>query len=60
VRKKLPLILGNLGPATFGRDDNRLLLVDEHGQREVPQAPKLALARELVAEIARRLASQAA
>lgn len=60
VRKKLPLIVGNLGPATFGRDDNRLLLVDEHGQREVPQAPKLALARHLVAEIARRLASQAA
>jgi hypothetical protein len=28
------------------------LLVDEHGQRELPQADKLTLARTLVAEIA--------
>ena len=27
-RKNVPLIVGNLGPATFGRDDNALLLVD--------------------------------
>jgi len=61
LRKKLPLVVGNLGPATFGRDDNALLLVDAKGEREVPgggqRADKLVLARELVAEIARRLAS---
>ena len=28
VRKNVPLIVGNIGPATFGRDDNALLLVD--------------------------------
>jgi phosphopantothenoylcysteine decarboxylase/phosphopantothenate--cysteine ligase len=28
LRKGMPLIVGNLGPATFGRDDNALLLVD--------------------------------
>ncbi len=60
LRKKLPLVVGNLGPATFGRDDNALLLVDAKGEREVPgagqRADKLVLARELVAEIARRLA----
>jgi phosphopantothenoylcysteine decarboxylase/phosphopantothenate--cysteine ligase len=54
-RKGIPLIVGNLGPATFGRDDNRLLLVDAHGELELPQADKLTLARQLVAEIARRL-----
>jgi hypothetical protein len=27
-RKGVPLIVGNLGPATFGRDDNALVLVD--------------------------------
>ena len=27
-RKGVPLIVGNIGPATFGRDDNTLLLVD--------------------------------
>jgi phosphopantothenoylcysteine decarboxylase / phosphopantothenate---cysteine ligase len=60
-RKKLPLVVGNLGPATFGQDDNALLLVDANGEREVPgggrRADKLVLARELVAEIARRLAT---
>ena len=55
ARKNVPLMVGNLGPATFGRDDNALLLVDEHGERQIPSADKLSLARELVREIARRL-----
>jgi len=54
-RKGVPLLVGNIGPATFGRDDNALLLVDAHGTKELPQGPKLVLARQLVAEIARRL-----
>ncbi|HEX7639769.1 MAG TPA: bifunctional phosphopantothenoylcysteine decarboxylase/phosphopantothenate--cysteine ligase CoaBC [Burkholderiaceae bacterium] len=55
ARKNVPLIVGNLGPATFGRDDNALVLVDAQGERELPQADKLTLARALVDEIARRL-----
>jgi len=54
-KKKVPLIVGNLGPATFGRDDNALLLVDAQGTRALPHADKLTLARQLVAEIAQRL-----
>ena len=54
-RKGVPLIVANLGPATFGRDDNSLLLVDAAGERELPRADKLSLARQLVAEIAARL-----
>ncbi len=56
VRKGVPLIVGNLGPATFGRDDNALTLVDAQGHRDLPQADKLTLARQLVAEIAARIA----
>ncbi|MDP3083302.1 MAG: bifunctional phosphopantothenoylcysteine decarboxylase/phosphopantothenate--cysteine ligase CoaBC [Rubrivivax sp.] len=59
VRKGVPLIVGNLGPATFGRDDNSLVLVDADGERELPAADKLTLARALVAEFARRLPSSA-
>ena len=55
-RKGVPLIVANLGPATFGRDDNALTLVDLHGHRELARADKLTLARQLVAEIATRLA----
>jgi len=53
-RKGVPLVVGNLGPATFGRDDNTLVLVDADGERELPSASKLELARALVREIAER------
>jgi phosphopantothenoylcysteine decarboxylase/phosphopantothenate--cysteine ligase len=56
LRKGVPLIVANDGPATFGQDDNALVLVDEAGETPLPRADKLSLARTLVAEIARRLA----
>ncbi len=59
VRKGVPLIVANLGPATFGQDDNALTLVDANGERELPRADKLTLARQLVAEIAARLGAKA-
>ena len=59
ARKGVPLLVGNIGPATFGQDDNALLLVDEHRAVELPRANKLTLARQLVAEIARRLGQAA-
>ncbi|MBL8289762.1 MAG: bifunctional phosphopantothenoylcysteine decarboxylase/phosphopantothenate--cysteine ligase CoaBC [Rubrivivax sp.] len=55
ARKGVPLIVANNGPATFGRDDNALVLVDAQGERELPPGDKLALARALVAEIAARV-----
>jgi len=55
-KKGVPLLVGNIGPATFGSYENALLLVDAQGTQEVPQANKLALARKLVAEIAQRMA----
>jgi phosphopantothenoylcysteine decarboxylase/phosphopantothenate--cysteine ligase len=54
-KKKVPLMIGNLGPATFGQDHNALLLVDAAGTRALPHADKLTLARQLVAEIAQRI-----
>jgi phosphopantothenoylcysteine decarboxylase/phosphopantothenate--cysteine ligase len=54
-RKGVPLLVGNIGPATFGQDDNALLLVDESGARELPHASKQVLAVDLIADIARRL-----
>ena len=54
-RKGVPLIVGNIGPDTFGRDDNRLVLVDAAGEHPLPAGPKLRLARQLIGEIASRL-----
>ncbi|HEY8607569.1 MAG TPA: bifunctional phosphopantothenoylcysteine decarboxylase/phosphopantothenate--cysteine ligase CoaBC [Noviherbaspirillum sp.] len=55
-RKKVPLLVGNIGHATFGSDENELVLFDQDGHRHLPRAAKQALARLLVAEIAARLA----
>lgn len=55
LRKGVPLLVGNLGPATFGQDDNALLLVDAQGAQEMPRNSKLALARQLIAEITTRM-----
>jgi phosphopantothenoylcysteine decarboxylase/phosphopantothenate--cysteine ligase len=55
ARKQVPLLVGNIGPATFGQDDNALLLVDAHGARELPHASKQVLAVQLIEDIAWRL-----
>ena len=55
IRKAVRLIGANHGPATCGRDDNTLVLVDARGELELPRADKLSLARALVAQIAQRL-----
>jgi phosphopantothenoylcysteine decarboxylase/phosphopantothenate--cysteine ligase len=57
VRKNIPLLVGNIGHQTFGRDDNALTLFDEHGHSSLPRADKQTLARQLVREIARRMAA---
>jgi len=54
-RKRVALIVGNIGAATFGADDNEMVLVDAAGHRALPRADKLSLARTLIAEIADRL-----
>lgn len=58
ARKGVPLLVGNIGPETFGQDDNALLLVDADGHRMLPRASKRELAWQLVADIARRLAAR--
>ena len=55
LRKNVPLLVGNIGPDTFGQDHNALLLVDSLGALEMPRASKLTLARQLVKEIANRM-----
>ena len=56
-RKNIPLVVANIGPATFDRDDNALTLVDAQGTTELERADKLSLARQLVGEIATRIAA---
>jgi phosphopantothenoylcysteine decarboxylase/phosphopantothenate--cysteine ligase len=55
IRKGVPLLVGNIGPSTFGQDDNALLLVDAQGAKELPRDTKTKLAHDLIQDIARRL-----
>jgi len=56
-KKGIPLLVGNIGHRTFGKDDNELILFDDSGQTHLPLADKLSLARRLIAEVARRVGS---
>ena len=53
-RKNVPLLIGNLGPLTFGRDDNEVVLFEASGATPLPRADKQLLARTLIGEIAKR------
>lgn len=55
LRKQVPLLVGNIGPDTFGQDDNALLLVDANGSVATERQSKAALAQFLIADIARRI-----
>lgn len=59
IRKGIPLLVGNIGPATFGQDDNALLLVDANGTLDMARDTKLTLARQLIANIASRIRARA-
>jgi phosphopantothenoylcysteine decarboxylase/phosphopantothenate--cysteine ligase len=54
-RKKLPLIVANRAQDALGSADNEVTLIDDASATPLPKMEKLALARRLVAEIARRL-----
>lgn len=54
LRKGIPLLVGNIGHQTFGKDENSLVLFDEAGHHPLPPASKAELASQLVVEIARR------
>ncbi len=54
-RKNIPLLVGNIGHQTFGKDENEIVLFDVQGHKALPRASKDSLAVTLIAEIARRL-----
>jgi len=51
-RKNLPLLAANLVQTAVGGDENELVLFDDAGAHTLPRAPKITLARQLIAHIA--------
>ena len=54
-RKGIPMIVGNIGPDTFGSDLNQLLVMDASGSKKVAKAEKLQLARQLIQLVAKKI-----
>jgi phosphopantothenoylcysteine decarboxylase/phosphopantothenate--cysteine ligase len=54
-RKGIPMIVGNIGPDTFGSDLNQLLIIDENGSKKISKAKKLQLARQLIQLVAKKI-----
>ena len=54
-KKRIPLLVGNIGHQTFGKDDNELVLFAAKGHKNLARASKEILAGKLIEEIARRL-----
>ncbi|WP_128112651.1 bifunctional phosphopantothenoylcysteine decarboxylase/phosphopantothenate--cysteine ligase CoaBC [Polynucleobacter necessarius] len=54
-RKGIPMIVGNIGPATFGSDLNQLLVIDSAGSKKIAKAEKLQLARQLIQLVAKKI-----
>ena len=52
IRKKLPLLVGNLAQHTLGQDSAELMLFDDQGQHPLPRANKLTQARHLIRHLA--------
>jgi phosphopantothenoylcysteine decarboxylase/phosphopantothenate--cysteine ligase len=56
LSKGIPMLVANVGPATFGKNDNEVIVFDDAGGTLLKRTDKLTLARQLMAEIAKRLA----
>ena len=54
-RKNIPMIVGNIGPDTFGSDLNQLLIIDASGSKKIAKAEKLQLARQLIQLVAKKI-----
>jgi phosphopantothenoylcysteine decarboxylase/phosphopantothenate--cysteine ligase len=54
-RKGLPLIVANRAQDALGSDANEVMLLDDAGEHPMPRLEKVALARRLVREIAKRM-----
>ncbi|MEX2239591.1 MAG: bifunctional phosphopantothenoylcysteine decarboxylase/phosphopantothenate--cysteine ligase CoaBC [Burkholderiales bacterium] len=58
AKKRIPLLAANLAQRALGADDNDITLFDERGEHALGRAPKLELARRLVAHVAGMLAGE--
>jgi phosphopantothenoylcysteine decarboxylase/phosphopantothenate--cysteine ligase len=55
IKKGIPLLIVNDGPAAFNANENEVILLDDAGEHHLPRQEKSTLAHTLITEIAKRI-----
>lgn len=55
IKKNIPMLVANIGPDTFGLDENELLVIEESSSQRFAKADKLHLSRQLIRLISKKI-----
>lgn len=55
IKKNIPMLVANIGPDTFGLDENELLVIEEKKQQRFARSNKLDLSRQLIGLISTKI-----
>lgn len=55
IHKNVPILIGNIAPLTFGKNDNEIILFDEISEKKFQKENKQIIAKKIILEIAKRL-----
>ena len=55
INKNIPMLVANIGPDTFGLDENELLVIEEKGNQRFARSNKLDLSRQLISLISTKI-----
>jgi phosphopantothenoylcysteine decarboxylase/phosphopantothenate--cysteine ligase len=55
IKKNIPMLIANIGPDTFGLDENELLVIEEKSNQRFARSNKLDLSRQLIRLISKKI-----
>ena len=55
AKKNVPMLVANIGPSTFGLDENELLIIEDGKSSKLAKSDKLNLSRQLISLISKKI-----
>ena len=55
AKKNVPMLVANIGPSTFGLDENELLIIEDGNSSKLAKSDKLNLSRQLISLISQKI-----
>jgi phosphopantothenoylcysteine decarboxylase/phosphopantothenate--cysteine ligase len=55
AKKNVPMLVANIGPSTFGLDENELLIIEDGKSNKLAKSDKLNLSRQLISLISKKI-----